>query len=161
MAPRFLSEQLIGTVEKTVKYELQQRQVAVIDEDLVSPGGSCPMVRKYLNVPTPQTLQISIEFAEEVHQENLRLHLRVEAEFKAAREASNKRLEERRAANRARDKDRRARNVAAHGTAKKPRQAASLATPATREGPRDRESCCAVDGAVQQLLAAAPVSFDV
>ena len=59
MAPRFHSEQLLGTVERTVTYELQQRQVTVIDHEVQSPGGRCPMERSYLNVPTPQALQIS------------------------------------------------------------------------------------------------------
>jgi|EP00966_Prymnesium_polylepis_P326581 hypothetical protein len=59
MAPRFLTEKLFGTVETTVTYALEQRQIQVVDKEIASPGGSCPMLRSYLYVPTPQALQIS------------------------------------------------------------------------------------------------------
>ena len=121
MAPRFHSEQLVGTVETTVTYVLEQRRVNVIDHEIKSPGGRCPMERSYLYVPTPQALRISKEFAEDVHEENLQRHLKVEEEFSLARRASQEKLEEKRKENRERDKERRRRNVEQYGTAKKPR----------------------------------------
>ena len=89
MAPQWRGEQVVGEVKKHVVHRLEQREVTVVDEDVASPAGSRPMVRTYLYVPTPQALQVSKEFADLMHKENLRLHLLVEEEFIHARAAQD------------------------------------------------------------------------
>lgn len=130
MAPRWHREQVVGTFTKLVMHTLEQREVTIIDEDVASPAGSRPMVRRYPHVPTPQALLVSEEFAEEMHKENLRLHLLVEEEFRRARAAQDAAADEKRRRARERDRERCRRNVELYGTCKKPRLPAG-AQPAT------------------------------
>ena len=127
---RWVSEEVVETIQVPVLLELTRRQVTLGAEDLRSPGGTKTMRRLYSYISSPDAAAVSEAFGNKVHDENELERIRVEREFEYANEQQRK-IEARR-----RDAARRARNKAAVGTARRPACSSAIAKSPKTTGAR-------------------------
>ena len=160
-AVRWAGEQVVERVPVQVTKELEVKEVLLVAENLRSPGGSKPMLRKYKYQSTPEALEVDSQYAEEVHLKNVKDRSRVEREFAEAEQQQG------RIAARHRKRAQYARNKQQHGTARVPAAAVALAkrkaagTPATAAGPAKQGRAEALPSGSVTDAADAPVEKEL